>query len=193
MIRHLLSLVILILFASVPLHTTFAAPAGCKVGAETEAGQEAAITALVNKARAAAGLTALAVNPKLTAAAQRHTKDMATKDFLDHTGSDNSAMADRIAAAGYNYAAARENILYRWDLSAAEAYDQWWNSPGHKANMMANDITEIGIVALCSMSSGKYYYTMVLGKPLDAPDAGGGNIAPANQDAQPDGIVQQEE
>jgi len=195
LLRLLTPIVILTALVSVPLRVSYAAPAGCKVSAETEAGQQAAITVLVNKARAAAGLGALTINPKLTAAAARHTKDMAAKDFLDHTGSDQSTMEDRFAAAGYNYASARENILYRWDLSAAEAYNQWWNSPGHKANMMADDVTEIGIVALCSMSSGKYYYTMVLGKPLDA-SSGGDGAAPANQPdqgAQPDGIVQQEE
>ncbi|MHB8624913.1 MAG: CAP domain-containing protein [Aggregatilineales bacterium] len=142
----------------------------CPEDAALQASQEPDIVALVNKGRTAAGLGTVSINKMLTAAAQRQSNDMASKDFLDHTGSDGSTASQRMTDAGYNWSVAAENILQRNDLSAAGAYDQWWNSPGHKANMMNPDVTEIGVAFACTAQGGKYYYAMVLGAPL-----GGGN------------------
>ncbi len=117
---------------------------------------------LVNAARNAAGIHSLTMNPQLVAAAQRHSDDMALGDFLSHTGSDGSQFWQRMNDAGYNMSSGAENILYRWDLSATGAFDQWWNSTGHRNNMMNADYVEIGIAWTLS-DSGSYYYTMVLG------------------------------
>ncbi|RMG88091.1 MAG: CAP domain-containing protein, partial [Chloroflexi bacterium] len=124
-------------------------------------GQAWAILNLLNADRNAAGLHSLTMNTQLVAAAQRHSNDMANGDFLSHTGSDGSEFWERIADTGYNMTSGAENILFRWDLSAAGAYQQWWNSPGHYNNMMNANYVEIGI-AWAQAASGKYYYTMVL-------------------------------
>ena len=116
---------------------------------------------LLNADRNAAGLHSLTMNTQLVAAAQRHSNDMANGDFLSHTGSDGSEFWERIADTGYSMTSGAENILFRWDLSATEAYQQWWNSPGHYNNMMNANYVEIGI-AWAQSASGKYYYTMVL-------------------------------
>jgi uncharacterized protein YkwD len=59
-----------------------------------------------------------------------------------------------------------ENVLMRWDMSADGAFDQWWNSPPHHENMMNPEFTEIG-VAFTQSEDGAYFYTMVLGRPLN--------------------------
>ncbi len=117
---------------------------------------------LVNAARNAVGTHSLTMNTQLVAAAQRHSDDMALGDFLSHTGSDGSQFWQRMTDAGYNMSSGAENILQRWDLSAAGAFDQWWNSTGHRNNMMNADYVEVG-VAWAMADSGSYYCTMVLG------------------------------
>ena len=124
------------------------------------------ILTLVNAARAANGVPALAMNNRLVEAAQRHSNDMANGDFLSHTGSDGSQFGERVTDAGYNMTAGAENILYRWDLSASGAFQQWRSSPSHNTNMMNTVYQEVGIAYAVS-TTGKYYYTMVLGARAD--------------------------
>ncbi len=122
------------------------------------------ILTLLNAERNADGLASLSLNAQLTAAAQRHSDDMAAGDFLDHVGSDGSQFWDRILEAGYPMSSGAENILYRWDTSPLGAFTQWQESPQHAANMMSTDYTEVGI-AWAQSASGKYYFTMVLARP----------------------------
>ncbi len=85
-------------------------------------------------------------------------------DQMTHDGSDGSQPADRITKTGYVWSTVGENVLQRWDVNAAGAYDQWWNSPPHHQNMMNPVFTEIGL-AYARSASGKYFYTMELGTP----------------------------
>ena len=121
------------------------------------------ILTLLNAERNAAGLASLSLNSQLTAAAQRHSDDMAAGDFLDHVGSDGSQFWERIIEAGYPMTSGAENILYRWDTDPLGTYEQWKGSPPHLANMMSADYAEVGI-AWAQSASGKYYFTMVLAR-----------------------------
>lgn len=119
------------------------------------------ILGLLNTHRVDGGLSPLAVNSRLAVAAQRHSDDMGAGDFLAHEGSDGTQFWERVADTGYVMTAGAENVLYRWNLDAAGAFQQWWNSPPHRANMMNGAYREVGIAYAVS-ASGKYYYTMVL-------------------------------
>jgi LysM repeat protein len=123
-----------------------------------------AVLSLVNQARSNAGLTPLTMNSLLVNAAQRHSNDMAAGNFLSHTGSDGSSVGNRITQTGYSWSSAGENILYRFDESASGAFNQWWNSPPHQANMMNATYCDIGIAHTYNSSAGRWYYTMVLGR-----------------------------
>lgn len=128
----------------------------------------AAVTApdvltILNQTRANNGLHALTMNNALVAASQRHSDDMAATNTLSHTGSDGSSVGTRSTQAGYSWSNIGENILYRFDASAAGAFDQWWNSPPHRDNMMSATYCDIGITYTLA-SNGRYYFTMVLGK-----------------------------
>ena len=135
----------------------------------TMQGQDAqawGILSLVNDARASQGVPALAMNSRLVAAAQLHSDDMASGEFMSHTGSDGSRFWERMADAGYIMTSGAENVLYRWDLSTGGAFQQWRDSPPHNTNMMNGTYQEVGI-AWARSASGKYYYTMVLGARAD--------------------------
>ena len=68
----------------------------CPVSLEEE------VVLLVNQERASRGIAPLVMDDRLLAAAQGHALDMATHDFVSHTGSDGSSAGERIAAAGYS-------------------------------------------------------------------------------------------
>lgn len=74
-------------------------------------------------------------NDKLARAAQRHADDMASHNFMGHTGSDGSTMADRITDEGYAWSALGENVA-AGQKTPNEVVSSWLSSPGHCANIM---------------------------------------------------------
>lgn len=72
-----------------------------------------ALVALHNEARAARGAGPLAAHARLREAAQRYADWLAANRVLprDHAGPGGSLLGDRLAAAGYGYGAAGENIV----------------------------------------------------------------------------------
>lgn len=108
------------------------------------AGPVAQVIALVNTERAKAGCGPVAGNAKLHTAAQRHSQDMANRDYFDHVSPDGKGPSDRITAAGYQWSASAENIGMGY-RDAAAAMDGWMNSPGHKANILNCTYKDIGV------------------------------------------------
>ena len=93
------------------------------------------------------GLPALTRQGQLDSAAVAHSRDMVSRCFFDHINPDGADPGDRIAATGYLANAWAENI-YKGSGnlgSAAEAFDAWQKSDGHRANMLNSDVTDIGI------------------------------------------------
>ncbi|KAE9280213.1 hypothetical protein PR003_g28021 [Phytophthora rubi] len=101
-----------------------------------------AMLAAVNKQRATGGLKPLCLNKKLHAAAQRHSNDMAAKDFMAHDGSDGSSMSERITQAAYDWSAVAENVA-AGQIDVADVMVAWINSPEHLENIMG-DYTMFG-------------------------------------------------
>jgi uncharacterized protein YkwD len=63
--------------------------------------EEVKVILKVNEERGRKGFNPLWHNAQLSAAARRHSEDMATNDFWSHTGSDGSSPWDRVNEAGY--------------------------------------------------------------------------------------------
>ncbi|MBK6009544.1 CAP domain-containing protein [Streptomyces sp. MBT53] len=102
------------------------------------------VVELTNRERTRAGLSPLAVDPLLAAAAQAHSTDMVARAFYSHTSPDGSQPWDRAAAAGSRRRTIGENIACG-QRSPAEVVEGWMNSPGHRANILKPDFTHIGI------------------------------------------------
>jgi uncharacterized protein YkwD len=107
---------------------------------------------LVNNARATArycdtteyaAVAPIAWNCLLESAAQNHSTSMADYDYFSHTGLDGSSPGDRISASGYNWRAYAENIAAGYNDEEA-VMTGWLESPGHCANIMSTQVTEIG-------------------------------------------------
>ncbi len=118
---------------------------------------------LTNQYRVAAGCAPLTVSPQLTAAAAAHSQDMATNNFFSHTGSDGSTPWQRIRRTGYSYSTAAENIAagYR---TAEQVVQGWYNSDGHRRNMLNCNLREIGVAYADGGSYGRYW-TQVFATP----------------------------
>jgi uncharacterized protein YkwD len=116
---------------------------------------------LTNRERVRAGLPELAVDPRLTAAAQAHSADMVARDFYSHTDPDGGRPRDRAAAAGATRRTVGENIACG-QRSPADVVEGWMNSPGHRANILEADFTHIG-VGLAGGGRAGMYWTQLFG------------------------------
>lgn len=124
---------------------------------------EAEVVAATNAERGRHGLRALTIDPRLTVAAQRHTDDMVRRAFFAHENPDGAQVWDRAMAAGYTYRKVAENIA-AGQRTAAGVVRGWMESPGHRANILDGELTQIGVG---HASGGSYgvYWTQVFGTP----------------------------
>lgn len=99
---------------------------------------------LTNAFRQQFGLQPLSANPKLAAAAQEHSYNMATYDFFDHVGIDGLQPWDRMTAQGYQWSHAAENIAAGQQTPDA-VVNSWINSPSHRENLLSANLQEIGV------------------------------------------------
>ena len=124
-----------------------------------------------NALRSDAGRTALVRSPALAAAAASFAEFMARTDEYGHEA-DGSDPSTRAARAGYDACIVAENIAYQslsTGFSTGELVqsllDGWMDSPGHRANLLAPDLTELGVAITRSARSGKYYGVQLFGRP----------------------------
>ncbi|WP_436776314.1 CAP domain-containing protein [Yinghuangia sp. YIM S09857] len=122
------------------------------------------VIALTNAERANHGMGPLSAEPRLTQAAQAHSDDMAARDYFDHAGLDGRQPADRVRATGYDYSRVAENIA-AGQPTPADVVEGWMNSPGHRANILTPELTQIGI-GIAHGGSYRIYWTQVFGTPL---------------------------
>jgi uncharacterized protein YkwD len=88
---------------------------------------------------------ALVMQANLRCAARLHSMDMVERNYFSHDSLDGRSPWDRMEEAGYvGWRAVAENIA-AGSPDAAGTMDQWMNSPGHCANIMSPDLTEIGV------------------------------------------------
>ncbi len=104
--------------------------------------------AKLNAARRDNGLPPLAWNPLLDKAAQRHSDDMASKGFIDETGSDGSSPRQRIEATGYA-AWPQQRIwaesLYAGQGTFEEALAFFLSDEGQRRVVLSPKLREVGI------------------------------------------------
>lgn len=140
-----------------------------KVNGSASATEEEALLQMINDFRADNGaLQPLTRQPQLDNAAASHSRDMATRCYFEHVSPDGTNPFERMAAAGYPGVPLSENI-YKGSgsfASAAEAFDAWKNSDGHRTNMLDPQAAQIGIGTALE-TSGFMNWTNVFGRPRD--------------------------
>jgi len=104
---------------------------------------------LVNQARQGLGLQPLAINSKLSLAADSHSywqDSFYGKTGLEHTGCGGSTPWQRIADAGYSASALGEvTLVNSAGANAQTAFNMFKGSPGHWALLTSPKFTQIGV------------------------------------------------
>jgi len=99
---------------------------------------------LTNKDRIAQGLAPLSYNAKLAASSNLKADDMAKGQYFSHDSPSGVTPWHWFSTAGYTYRYAGENLAVDFSDSAS-IETAWMNSPGHRANILNPNYTEIGI------------------------------------------------
>ena len=107
----------------------------------------------------------LTVNAKLAQAALLHSREMAEHSDMTHEGRDTSTPAERVTREGYRWSAAGENVAAGQKTTDA-VVAAWLASPGHCANIMNGQYTEMGIASAVN-DRDRYgvYWTLSLAAP----------------------------
>ena len=116
-----------------------------------------------NQVRDDEGLRAVALNKRLTIAAQSHAEDMAEHRKMSHDGSNGTTPFRRIAKAGYKYAKAGENVA-RGQSTVGKVMRIWMDSESHRRNIRGK-FSEIG-VGHATDADGVSYWCVTFGTPL---------------------------
>jgi uncharacterized protein YkwD len=121
---------------------------------------------LTNEYRSSYGLPMLVWDDRLAHAAQLHSADMAYNNFIGHDGSDGSNIGERITRAGWEWRIVKENVAVG-QYTPYIVLDGWINSPGHRSNMLSDDITYLGVgFYFLEGSQFFYHWTQKFGTPL---------------------------
>jgi uncharacterized protein YkwD len=136
------------------------APAGAtaKKPATAMRSLEQGVLANINALRRQHGLAPLRMSSKLTAAAKRHSTDMAARGYFSHTSANGTSFDRRIArfypSGGSRYWSVGENLLWSSpDVDPAGALEMWLNSPPHRKNLLTGRWREIGLSAVHVLSA----------------------------------------
>ena len=140
------------------------------LGDSFDAGKE--VLLLVNKARSVprncgtqrfSSAQPIEWNAKLASAALAHSGDMARRNYFAHAAQDGSTVGDRAAREGYDWQRIAENIA-SGQGSPRQVLAGWLASPGHCANVMQPDFTEMGAAYVVNPKSDTMiYWTQVFG------------------------------
>jgi uncharacterized YkwD family protein/spore coat assembly protein SafA len=121
---------------------------------------EARVIVLTNQKRQQSGLAALKTNWELSRVARYKSQDMHDKKYFSHQSPTYGSPFDMMKNFGITYLTAGENIAYG-QQTPEQVVEAWWNSPGHKANMVNSSFTEIGVGYV---KEGNYWTQMFIGR-----------------------------
>ena len=97
----------------------------------------------LNRDRKEQGLPPLEFDAQLSDVARHHSADMRDHGFFEHASPSTGQLENRLDAAGYLFLTARENLSEAPDVERSE--DGLLASPPHHENIMARDVTRVGI------------------------------------------------
>jgi uncharacterized protein YkwD len=104
---------------------------------------EKRLLALVNRDRAAANLPPLLWDDKVADVSRAHSTEMRRTKVVAHISPTTGSAADRVRAAKLKTAVVLENVARAYGLG--EAHLGLMNSPGHRANILSQQATHLGI------------------------------------------------
>ena len=119
-----------------------------------------AAASMISQYRQNNGLGGVDIDPALIKLAEQQSQAMASQNKLDHDVK--APLPKRLNASGYPATLAVENVSAGYH-TLAEAFSGWRDSPPHKANMLKNGVTKLGIAASYAPNTKyKVFWTLIL-------------------------------
>jgi uncharacterized protein YkwD len=120
-------------------------------------------------------LVNLKYNNTLAKIAAVRIQDMFALQYFEHNSPTGDNASKEAAKNGYEYITIGENIALGNFDGAQGLVTAWMNSPGHRANILNKNYTEIGVAAASGMYKGQTVWiaAQIFGKPITgcvAPD-----------------------
>ena len=133
------------------------------------------ILEIVNIERAKENFPALIFSARLSAIAEGKAVDMINKQYFAHISPNGTDVAKLAEIYGYKYIYLGENLAMGDFVSSSDVMNGWMNSPGHRANILNKNYSEVGISAIQGNYQGRtvWYAVQEFGRPLSscpAPD-----------------------
>src|SRR6185369_15716694 len=116
------------------------------------------------------GLPALKENALLDKAAKKKLDDMFAQQYFEHINPQGKGPSDLAKSVGYDYIAIGENLALGNFKNDAELVQAWMDSPGHRANILNKQYTEIGVAVGQGTYEGKKTWLAVqeFGRPTSS-------------------------
>jgi uncharacterized protein YkwD len=111
---------------------------------------------LTNAARVVHGLDYLEWNEEVKETARKHSADMATNQYFDHTNLEGQSPFDRMKEDQISFRAAGENLA-TGQVSSIFAHEGLMNSLGHRENILQEDFESLGIGVAFDTDERPYY------------------------------------
>ncbi|MBC8023008.1 MAG: CAP domain-containing protein [Burkholderiales bacterium] len=155
------------------------AAAGCATAAPVHPNLpqvESSVVEGTNRFRESQSRTVLRTHPELEKAARAFAAYMARTGELDHEAGGTTPAA-RAKAAGYDYCHVAENIARHYGTAgfttadlAQRLVEGWKNSPGHRKNMLEEDMVDTAVAVAHRRHDGyeDFYSVQLFGRPQSA-------------------------
>jgi len=105
---------------------------------------EQEVVELTNDERVKQGLDPLKIDEELSKVAREKSRDMADSNYFSHDSPNYGSPFDMMKSFGIDYRTAGENNA-KGQRTPAEVVNGWMNSDGHRANILNEDFTHIGV------------------------------------------------
>ncbi|GGB44986.1 hypothetical protein F3157_06795 [Virgibacillus dakarensis] len=115
-----------------------------KEWAKVESGMEQQIFDITNVMRNQFDKKSVKWNETVSKVAFLHSEDMAENNYFSHYSKNGNGLKERLAAKEVYYLSAGENIAAQYP-DAPAAMEGWLNSEGHRAALLNNDYTHLGV------------------------------------------------
>ncbi|QQK74466.1 sporulation protein [Salicibibacter cibarius] len=128
---------------------------------ETGSEFEQEVVRLTNEEREAQGLEPLEAHEELAEVAAVKSEDMRDNNYFSHESPTHGSPFEMISDHGIDFTVAGENIA-AGQPSPEQVVEAWMDSEGHRANILNDDFTHIGIGHVEGGSYGEYWTQMFL-------------------------------
>ncbi len=123
---------------------------------QTVTSYEGQVVALCNQIRRQNGLPALSQNWQLERMARIKSQDMRDKHYFSHQSPTYGSPFTMMKSFGINFTYAGENIA-AGQPNPKSVVNSWMTSPGHRANILNKNFTQIGVGYAAGGTYGTYW------------------------------------